>query len=58
MTPGAQLQDNLLPHGGISRDAREIEGIEGDGHHTALFLSGGVTRQTVALERRAIGSNR
>src|SRR6185503_7848100 len=55
---GAQLQDNFLPHGGISRNAREIESIECDGHRTALFLPGGVTRQTVALEGRATGCNR
>ena len=57
MRPARTFRTTFSQTAASAATAREIERIEGDGHHAALFLSGGVTGQTVALERRAIGSN-
>ena len=55
---GAQLQHDLFPRRGVRRDAREIERIERDRNRAALLLPRGMTREAVALEDRAIRSNR
>ena len=44
-------------HTAASAATREVERVERDGHRAALFLPRGVTGQTVAVERRAVGGD-